>query len=202
MKIRVGHGFDVHCFGGEGPCTLGGVKVPYEKGLIAHSDGDVLIHAVCDAILGALALGDIGHFYPDNDDRFLNIDSRILLRDVYLKIKTLGYQIGNIDVTVLAQVPKLAPYEQKMRENLAEDLQTDLQNISIKDNIPIFCSQIITHFSRFFNQVIILTCQIIRRTAVHRKSDTAGRNPESGLLRYQRCFSSHPSWQESYSGNM
>ena len=132
MKIRVGHGFDVHCFGGEGPCTLGGVKVPYEKGLIAHSDGDVLIHAVCDAILGALALGDIGHFYPDNDDKFLNIDSRILLRDAYLKIKTLGYQIGNIDVTVLAQVPKLAPYEQKMRENLAEDLQTDLQNISIK----------------------------------------------------------------------
>lgn len=132
MKIRVGHGFDVHCFGGEGPCTLGGVKVPYEKGLIAHSDGDVLIHAVCDAILGAFALGDIGHFYPDNDDRFLNIDSRILLRDVYLKIKTLGYHIGNIDVTVLAQVPKLAPYEQKMRENLAEDLQTDLQNISIK----------------------------------------------------------------------
>ena len=132
MKIRIGHGFDVHRFGGEGPCTLGGVKVPYEKGLVAHSDGDVLIHAVCDAILGALALGDIGHFYPDNDDKFLNIDSRILLRDVYLKIKTLGFVIGNVDVTVLAQVPKLAPYEQKMRENLAEDLQTDLQNVSIK----------------------------------------------------------------------
>ena len=132
MKIRIGHGFDVHRFGGEGPCTLGGVKVPYEKGLVAHSDGDVLIHAVCDAILGALALGDIGHFYPDNDDKFLNIDSRILLQDVYLKIKTLGFVIGNVDVTVLAQVPKLAPYEQKMRENLAEDLQTDLQNVSIK----------------------------------------------------------------------
>ena len=132
MKIRIGHGFDVHRFGGECPCTLGGVKVPYEKGLVAHSDGDVLIHAVCDAILGALALGDIGHFYPDNDDKFLNIDSRILLRDVYLKIKTLGFVIGNVDVTVLAQVPKLAPYEQKMRENLAEDLQTDLQNVSIK----------------------------------------------------------------------
>ena len=132
MKIRIGHGFDVHRFGGEGPCTLGGVKVPYEKGLVAHSDGDVLIHAVCDAILGALALGDIGHFYPDNDDKFLNIDSRILLRDVYLKIKTLGFVIGNVDVTVLAQVPKLAPYEQKMRENLAEDLQTGLQNVSIK----------------------------------------------------------------------
>ncbi|WP_295484358.1 2-C-methyl-D-erythritol 2,4-cyclodiphosphate synthase [uncultured Succinatimonas sp.] len=132
MKIRIGHGFDVHRFGGEGPCTLGGVKVPYEKGLVAHSDGDVLIHAVCDAILGALSLGDIGHFYPDNDDKFLNIDSRILLRDVYLKIKALGFVIGNVDVTVLAQVPKLAPYEQKMRENLAHDLQTDLQNVSIK----------------------------------------------------------------------
>ena len=132
MNIRIGHGFDVHRFGGEGPCTLGGVKVPYEKGLVAHSDGDVLIHAVCDAILGALALGDIGHFYPDNDDKFLNIDSRILLRDVYLKIKTLGYQIVNVDVTVLAQVPKLAPFEQQMRENLALDLQTDVQNVSIK----------------------------------------------------------------------
>lgn len=132
MKIRIGHGFDVHRFGGEGPCTLGGVKVPYEKGLVAHSDGDVLIHAVCDAILGALALGDIGHFYPDNDDKFLNIDSRILLRDVYLKIKTLGFVIGNVDVTVLVQVPKLAPYEHKMRENIAHDLQTDLQNVSIK----------------------------------------------------------------------
>lgn len=132
MNIRIGHGFDVHKFGGEGPCTLGGVKVPYEKGLVAHSDGDVLIHAVCDAILGALALGDIGHFYPDNDDKFLNIDSRILLRDVYLKIKSLGFKIGNVDVTVLAQVPKLAPFEQEMRENIALDLQTDVQNISIK----------------------------------------------------------------------
>lgn len=132
MNIRIGHGFDVHKFGDDGPCTLGGVKVPYEKGLVAHSDGDVLIHAVCDAILGALALGDIGHFYPDNDDKFLNIDSRILLRDVYLKIKTLGYQIGNVDVTVLAQVPKLAPFEQQMRENIALDLQTDVQNVSIK----------------------------------------------------------------------
>ena len=132
MNIRIGHGFDVHKFGGDGPCTIGGVKVPYEKGLLAHSDGDVLIHAVCDAILGALALGDIGHFYPDNDDKFLNIDSRILLRDVYLKIKTLGYQIVNVDVTVLAQVPKLAPFEQEMRENLSQDLQTDVQNVSIK----------------------------------------------------------------------
>ena len=130
--MRIGHGFDVHKFGGEGPCTLGGVKVPYEKGLIAHSDGDVVIHAVCDALLGALALGDIGHFYPDNDDRYLNIDSRKLLRDVYSKVLSLGYELVNLDVTVLAQVPKLAPYELQMRKNIAEDLQTVIENVSIK----------------------------------------------------------------------
>lgn len=130
--MRIGHGFDVHKFGGEGPCTLGGVKVPYERGLIAHSDGDVVIHAVCDALLGALALGDIGHFYPDNDDRYLNIDSRKLLRDVYSKVLSLGYELVNLDVTVLAQVPKLAPYELQMRKNIAEDLQTVIENVSIK----------------------------------------------------------------------
>lgn len=130
--MRIGHGFDVHKFGGEGPCTLGGVKIPYEKGLIAHSDGDVVIHAVCDALLGALALGDIGHFYPDNDDKYLNIDSRKLLRDVYSKVLSLGYALVNLDVTVLAQVPKLAPYELQMRKNIAEDLQTVIENVSIK----------------------------------------------------------------------
>lgn len=130
--MRIGHGFDVHKFGGEGPCTLGGVKIPYEKGLIAHSDGDVVIHAVCDALLGALALGDIGHFYPDNDDKYLNIDSRKLLRDVYNKVLSLGYELVNLDVTVLAQVPKLAPYELQMRKNIAEDLQTVIENVSIK----------------------------------------------------------------------
>lgn len=131
-KVRIGHGFDVHAFGGEGPCVLGGVRVPYEKGLVAHSDGDVILHAISDALLGALALGDIGHFYPDNDDRFLNIDSRVLLRDVYKKVKERGYRIGNLDVTVLAQVPKLAPYEQQMRENVAADLECDLCAVSIK----------------------------------------------------------------------
>ena len=132
VKLRIGHGFDVHAFGGEGPCVLGGVKVPYEKGLLAHSDGDVVLHAISDALLGALALGDIGHFYPDNDDRFLNIDSRVLLRDVYQKVKDCGYRLGNLDVTVMAQVPKLAPYEQKMRENVAADLECDLSAVSIK----------------------------------------------------------------------
>ena len=129
---RIGHGFDVHRFGGEGPCILGGVEVSYEYGLIAHSDGDVILHAIADALLGALALGDIGHFYPDNDPKYLKIDSRILLRDVFSKVKELGYGIGNVDVTVLAEAPKLAAFEPQMRENIAKDLQTDLKNISVK----------------------------------------------------------------------
>lgn len=111
---------------------LGGVRVPYEQGLIAHSDGDVLIHALCDALLGALALGDIGHLYPDNDDRFLNIDSRVLLRDCRARINDLGWEVGNLDITVLAQVPKLAPYEAQMRQNIASDLQIAPDQVSIK----------------------------------------------------------------------
>lgn len=130
--IRIGHGFDVHRFGGNGPCVLGGVKVPFERGLVAHSDGDVVLHAISDALLGALALGDIGHFYPDNDDCFLNIDSRKLLRDVFSKIKTQGYRVVNVDVTVMAQVPKMAPYELQMRNNVADDLELSLGCVSIK----------------------------------------------------------------------
>ena len=132
LDFRIGHGFDVHKFGGEGPCTLGGVKVPYEQGLIAHSDGDVILHAISDALLGAMALGDIGHFYPDNDDRYLGIDSRLLLRDVYQKISDLGYEVGNLDVTVLAQAPKMAAYEKQMRQNIAQDLHVGLEDISVK----------------------------------------------------------------------
>lgn len=130
--MRIGYGFDVHRFGCEGPCILGGVKVPYSQGLIAHSDGDVVIHALSDALLGALALGDIGHFYPDNDDKYLNIDSRILLRDVYAKVKALGYRLVNCDITIMAQAPKMAPYELKMRENVADDLKCSLSDVSIK----------------------------------------------------------------------
>lgn len=131
-NFRIGHGFDVHRFGGAGPCVLGGVRVPYESGLIAHSDGDVLLHALCDALLGALALGDIGQLYPDNDDKFLNIDSRVLLRDCYARISQAGYAIANLDVTVLAQAPKLAPYELQMRQNIAADLQLELEAVSVK----------------------------------------------------------------------
>ncbi len=130
--IRIGHGFDVHRFGGEGPCILGGVKVPYEKGLIAHSDGDVVLHAIADALLGALALGDIGHFYPDNDDKYKNIDSRVLLRDVVAKISDQGYHVVNVDATIIAQAPKMAAYELAMRENTAEDLKVSLDRVSIK----------------------------------------------------------------------
>ncbi len=130
--MRIGHGFDVHKFGGDGPCTLGGVKVPYEQGLIAHSDGDVVLHAICDAILGALALGDIGHLYPDNDDKFKNIDSMLLLKDVYERMIKEGYEISNLDVTILAQAPKIQPYSMQMRQNIANCLNTKLNNVSIK----------------------------------------------------------------------
>ena len=130
--MRIGHGFDVHRFGGEGPCILGGVAVPYEQGLIAHSDGDVVLHALCDAILGALALGDIGQLYPDNDNSYKNIDSRILLRDVYVRMVQKGYQVGNLDITIMAQAPKMLPYEPQMRANIAKDLHLELDAVSVK----------------------------------------------------------------------
>ena len=130
--FKVGYGYDVHKFGGEGPIVLGGVKIDYEQGLIAHSDGDVLIHALADAILGAAGLGDIGEVYPDNDDKFLNIDSRILLRDTFERITKLGYKLSNVDITLLAQAPKILPYKAKMRENLAQDLKLELDCVNIK----------------------------------------------------------------------
>ena len=130
--IRIGHGFDVHQFGGEGPCTLGGVKVPYAQGLLAHSDGDVVLHAISDALLGSIAAGDIGRHFPDNDNSFKGIDSRILLRDVYAKVRAAGYQLGNLDVTIIAQAPKMAPYVEAMREVLACDLNASVQQINVK----------------------------------------------------------------------
>ena len=132
MIFRVGHGFDVHKFGGAGPVTLGGVKIPYETGLIAHSDGDVVLHALTDALLGAAALGDIGRLYPDNDDRFLNIDSRILLRDAWKRVQEMGWKISNADITIMAQAPKIAPYEHEMRVNIAQDLGLDMDAVNVK----------------------------------------------------------------------
>lgn len=132
MIIRIGHGFDVHKFGGDGPVTIGGVIIPFEQGLIAHSDGDVALHALTDAILGAAALGDIGKLYPDNDDRFLNIDSRVLLRDAYERVRSMGFSVGNVDVTIIAQAPKMRPYIDTMREGIAQDLSTDVSNVNVK----------------------------------------------------------------------
>ena len=132
MIFRVGHGFDVHKFGGAGPVTLGGVKIPYETGLIAHSDGDVALHALTDALRGAAGLGDIGRLYPDNDDRFLNIDSRILLRDAWKRVRDLGWKISNTDITIMAQAPKIAPYEHEMRVNIAQDLGLDIDAVNVK----------------------------------------------------------------------
>lgn len=132
IPFRIGHGFDVHAFGGEGPITLGGVKIDYSQGLLAHSDGDVVLHAVADALLGAVALGDIGHHFPDTDAAFKGIDSRILLRKVFSDVKSLGYQIGNLDVTIMAQAPKMAPHINAMREVLALDLATNLMQVNVK----------------------------------------------------------------------
>ncbi|WP_050921250.1 2-C-methyl-D-erythritol 2,4-cyclodiphosphate synthase [Vibrio harveyi] len=130
--IRIGHGFDVHKFGGEGPVIIGGVVIPYEQGLIAHSDGDVALHALTDALLGAIAAGDIGRHFPDTDDKWKGADSRELLKDVYRRVKEQGYRLGNADVTIMAQAPKMAPHIDAMCAAIAEDLETDISNINVK----------------------------------------------------------------------
>nr|WP_235605387.1 2-C-methyl-D-erythritol 2,4-cyclodiphosphate synthase [Rheinheimera salexigens] len=130
--MRIGHGFDVHAFGGDGPITLAGVKIDYAQGLLAHSDGDVVLHALADALLGAIALGDIGHHFPDTDAAFKNIDSRILLRKVYADVQAAGYKVGNLDITIMAQAPKIAPHITKMREVIAADLHCQLSQVNIK----------------------------------------------------------------------
>ena len=130
--IRIGHGFDVHKFGGEGPLTICGEKIPFKQGFIAHSDGDVAIHALCDALLGAMALGDIGKHFPDTSAEFENIDSRILLRQVMEQVTALGYKLGNCDVTIVAQAPKMRPHIDNMRANLAADCQAELTQVNVK----------------------------------------------------------------------
>lgn len=132
MSFRIGNGYDVHQLADGLTLTLGGVNIPFEKGCVAHSDGDVLIHALCDAMLGALALGDIGHHFPDTDSDFKGIDSRILLRRVNALIEERGYRIVNVDCTLLLQRPKVAPYIESMRNTIAQDLQTDVSNVSVK----------------------------------------------------------------------
>ncbi len=130
--MRIGHGYDVHRFVADRPLILGGVEIAYEYGLEAHSDGDAVIHALCDALLGAAGLGDIGHFFPDTDREFKDIDSRILLRNVVEQLFVNNYQLCNADITVIAQAPKLAPHIESMRKNLAADLQVKIDQINIK----------------------------------------------------------------------
>lgn len=130
--MRIGHGYDVHCLTEGRKLILGGVEIPYEKGLLGHSDADVLSHALMDALLGAAALGDIGKLFPDNDDRYLGADSIALLREVCSVLDGEGYVIANVDCTVIAQRPKLSPYIQDMRHKLAEAMRIDIGSVSVK----------------------------------------------------------------------
>ena len=130
--IRVGHGYDVHRLVEERDFILGGVTIPYEKGLLGHSDADVLLHAIADSILGAAGLGDIGKHFPDTDPKYKGADSRCLLRHVVSLLSERGYIIGNVDATILAQRPKLAPYISTMRENIAEDCNLDISAVNVK----------------------------------------------------------------------
>ena len=130
--MRIGHGYDVHRLTEGRKCIIGGVDIPYDKGLLGHSDADVLTHAIMDALLGAAALGDIGHLFPDNDDAFLGADSLVLLRRVREVLAEHGWKLGKLDATVIAQAPKMAPHISRMRENIADCLQTEVGNVSIK----------------------------------------------------------------------
>lgn len=132
MNMRIGQGFDVHAFAENRKLILGGVEIPYEKGLLGHSDADVLLHAICDALLGAAALGDIGRHFPDTDAKYKNIDSRELLRDVLARIRSLGWVVGNVDATLIAQAPKMAPHIAAMTQNIAADLGVALDQINVK----------------------------------------------------------------------
>ena len=130
--IKVGLGYDVHRFAENRKLIIGGVEIPHEKGLLGHSDADVLLHAIADALLGALALGDIGIHFPDNDDEFKGMDSMILLEKVYEKVTAKGYHIGNIDSVIICEKPKLKDYILKMCDNIANCLETSINNISVK----------------------------------------------------------------------
>lgn len=130
--MRIGHGYDVHCLTENRDCIIGGVKIPFELGLLGHSDADVLLHAISDALLGAAALGDIGKHFPDNDNAFKNIDSRILLRRVVELLSQKGYKPLNIDATVIAQKPKLSGFIEQMRENIASDCNIDIDCVNVK----------------------------------------------------------------------
>ena len=130
--MRIGHGFDVHAFGPGDHVVLGGERIPHDRGLVAHSDGDVVLHALCDALLGAAALGDIGGHFPDTDPGFAGADSRHLLREVRALLAGQNWLVGNVDLTVVAQRPKMAPHIDAMRGHIASDLQIDITGVSVK----------------------------------------------------------------------
>lgn len=132
MKIRVGTGYDVHRLGEGLQMVVGGVKIEHTHGLVAHSDGDVLIHALCDALLGAAALGDIGRHFPDTSEEFKGVDSRLLLNRVCELLRAKSYEISNVDCTIIAQVPKFAPYIEQMRQELALTMQIDIEQVNVK----------------------------------------------------------------------
>ena len=132
VPFRIGHGFDVHKFGEGDYIVIGGVKIPYEHGLIAHSDGDVALHALTDALLGAAALGDIGKHFPDTDAQFKGADSRELLKAAFAEVQRLGWLVANVDLTIIAQAPKMRPHIDAMRTNIAADLQVELGVVNVK----------------------------------------------------------------------
>lgn len=130
--IRIGQGFDVHALVVGRPCIIGGVTIPFDRGLLGHSDADVLLHAICDALLGALALGDIGQHFPDSDPRYQGIDSRQLLRHVAALIREKGWHVINLDATLMAEAPRMAPHIVAMRTNIAADLSLTVDSVSVK----------------------------------------------------------------------
>lgn len=132
QMIRIGHGFDVHRLVEGRKCIIGGVDIPFEKGLYGHSDADVLLHAICDALLGAAALGDIGKHFPDTDPRFKGIDSRELLRHVAALLKEKGYGVANLDATIIAEAPKMAPHILSMRTHIADDVGVPIDCVNVK----------------------------------------------------------------------
>ena len=132
MSIRCGIGYDLHRLAEGRKLIVGGIELPFEKGPVGHSDGDVLAHALCDALLGAAGLGDIGKLFPDTDERWRGADSRVLLREVTARVHAAGWRVENVDCTVIAQAPKIAPYTQAMRAAIAHDLAVDVAAISVK----------------------------------------------------------------------
>ena len=131
-EFRIGHGFDVHAFADNRKLIIGGVEIAHDRGLLGHSDADVLLHAICDALLGAAGLGDIGRHFPDTDAAYAGIDSRSLLRHIALQIAALGWQVGNVDATIIAQAPKMAPHIATMTAHIAEDLGTASSRVNVK----------------------------------------------------------------------